>query len=242
MLDQVDEYKNSLIRNLEHRINRSRVTKTVAESLEILNKETKIEAIEHQLKVVHEEANNLRKEIFNNKLIEFESIKIPNMNLVGSIYFNLVINETVQETVTEVYKQIEFYRSSLFLQNKEMHDDREKTSLNVSRLTPLYSGDFLQTEGFSNFDARLSIISSDFRKTSLSRYFIDFPLYQIDRRMEIRASSNGKFVVACETDFSTRAYILNEKLDLIERKDIPFRFSKLLVNKNFIFLMENNSH
>ncbi len=84
LLSQIDEYQNELFKDLEQRINRSRVEKMLAESLEILNNETNIELVKQQLKAFQAEEQNLRKKVFKNKLIDFESIIVPNVKLVGS--------------------------------------------------------------------------------------------------------------------------------------------------------------
>jgi hypothetical protein len=69
LLNQLDEYQNDLFENLERRIDRSRVEKTLAQGLDILSSEDNIELVKHQLKVTEIEEHNLRKDVFNKKLI-----------------------------------------------------------------------------------------------------------------------------------------------------------------------------
>ncbi len=82
LIGQVDTYQNDLVRNLELRINRPRMEKTLAQSLDILCGETTIDFVEQQLRTLQAEDDQLRKDMFNNRLIEFESIytATPNRN------------------------------------------------------------------------------------------------------------------------------------------------------------------
>ncbi len=145
--------------------------------------------------------------------------------------------------MTDTYKLIEFDRGSLFLPSKPTDFHHVGMKMEASLFTPLKNDDFLKTEVFNNFDARFSLVASDFTKTKLSKYFIDFPLYHEYMRIEVKASSNGKIVVACEEqDCPSRFYILDDQLNLMIRKELAFQFSYLLVNKSYIFLMISRNH
>ncbi len=107
-------------------------------------------------------------------------------------------------------------------------------------MIPLSSGEFLQVAMLINDNVRMVIKSSDFKHTLLSKCFcFNFSLpytHMRDDRLRILPTSNGKIVMSCKSEKSTtRIYVLDEKLNLLSRKDLDFKFHTLSANKHGIF-------
>jgi hypothetical protein len=120
-----------------------------------------------------------------------------------------------------------------------MKKDRAKSRFKESQiqLIPLSSGDFLQVEILTNSDVRMLLRSSDFKHIKLAKYFVNFslPHNRGEDELRILKPSNGKLVMSCELDKSTRVYVFDAKLNQLCRRDLTVQFLSLTANKRCNF-------
>jgi hypothetical protein len=251
LLYECDRYQESLLSGLDSRIDETKVESLLKQAVKISdssqNSELKLNLIEKNFDILKEEETIFEKSIFDGNYIDFEAIENVSNKLLGSLYLKPVRNANVQEFQTTQYRMLRFDMSSLsrFPKHETLLDEKPSYHCSFAGLSPLKRDSFLVHEIYSSSNARISIISNDFRHMLVSKYFVNFAVFKgapEEYRISVLASSTCRIAMCHHNSFQRALiHVFDENLNLLTAKEFDPPFVKLTANEAHIFMLTNAS-